>query len=382
MERRSGPPPCSLAVSRGRLLAGTDRGDIYCFSAEAEGAASVADCRTAAEFPYPDRENRQRYSRAAGWIVKQSGVVQGYCLVLDSGAGRLVYELARRTGLQVIGVEADGKKVEASRRALDRAGLYGRVVIHHLEGGELPYTDYLFNLVTSDACVRSGRPVDLGEDAERVLRPYGGVMVRGLDRKMVRRRGPLEGAGEWTHLYADPANTACSQNRLANGEMLLQWFGGPGPRDMIDRHHRSVSPLFLLPDSPLYRDPIEPPPVKKDRNRPPHHGGSQNGHPARRRWAQRFRPSALFKAGIGCALEAVGPPPDAELIKFSFASLRKAPYSDSACLFRESLTVLDRLPPPDFRGVQPDLVHSESYGGGGPKLPAPALQKPASGPGR
>jgi outer membrane protein assembly factor BamB len=56
-------------------------------------------------------------------------------------------------------------------------------------------------------------------------------------------RPPLTGAGQWTHFFAEPGNTACSGDTLVRGPFLLQWFGEPGPRDMIDRHHRTVSPL-------------------------------------------------------------------------------------------------------------------------------------------
>src|SRR5262249_5605376 len=45
-------------------------------------------------------------------------------------------------------------------------------------------------------------------------------------------------------MYSDPANTACSADPLVTGEMQLQWFGKPGPRAMIDRHHRTSAPLY------------------------------------------------------------------------------------------------------------------------------------------
>ena len=57
-------------------------------------------------------------------------------------------------------------------------------------------------------------------------------------------REELEGAGEWTHTYAEPGNSACSRDELVKGTMAIQWFGRPGPRDMIDRHHRNTPPLF------------------------------------------------------------------------------------------------------------------------------------------
>ena len=58
------------------------------------------------------------------------------------------------------------------------------------------------------------------------------------------RRGPLGGAGEWTHQYADPANTAASGDELVRGKMTPLWYGEPGPRDMIDRHNRTMAPLW------------------------------------------------------------------------------------------------------------------------------------------
>jgi len=235
----------SLAVSRGKLFASTDRGIIYCFSPEEGIEAKTVDLRRVTPFPHPDPESRRRCGEAAEWILKESGVKRGYCLVLGSGRGELVHELALRSDLQVIGVEDDEEKVEASRKALHAAGLSGRAVIRRLDGkGPLPYTDFLFNLVVSGALVRSGKPVDLGKEALRVLRPYGGVAISGLDTSSIYRRGPLEGAGEWTHLYGNPANTACSGDRLVNGNLQLQWFGRPGPSEMIDRHHRTIAPLW------------------------------------------------------------------------------------------------------------------------------------------
>jgi len=59
----------------------------------------------------------------------------------------------------------------------------------------------------------------------------------------VCRRGPLPGSGDWTQMYASPSNTACSEDRRLTGPMRIQWFGQPGPRGIIDRHHRNVPPL-------------------------------------------------------------------------------------------------------------------------------------------
>jgi outer membrane protein assembly factor BamB len=56
------------------------------------------------------------------------------------------------------------------------------------------------------------------------------------------RRGPVPDSGEWTQLYANASHTACSEDAL-RGPLAVQWFGKPGPRRMVDRHHRPMSSL-------------------------------------------------------------------------------------------------------------------------------------------
>ena len=223
--------------------------------------------------PYPTDTWTPLYERAAAVAVKQCGTSKGFCLVLDAGTGRLAYEIARRSDLRVVGIERDARKVADARRALSRVGAYGkRIVIHHTagDGDRLPYPPYFANLVVSDAAVVGGPLPPAREEILRVLRPCGGVVCIGrpegdssvkawlaastwdgadarvLDENglwAVVRRGPLPGAGEWTHGLADPGNTACSGDERVAGPLQVQWFGRPGPREMADRHHRNVSPL-------------------------------------------------------------------------------------------------------------------------------------------
>ena len=64
------------------------------------------------------------------------------------------------------------------------------------------------------------------------------------DTFAIGRRDRLEGAGEWTHFYADPGNSACSGDSLEFGPVDIQWFGRPGPRRMVDRHEKNMAPLY------------------------------------------------------------------------------------------------------------------------------------------
>ncbi|NRA95055.1 MAG: PQQ-binding-like beta-propeller repeat protein, partial [Planctomycetes bacterium] len=84
----------------------------------------------------------------------------------------------------------------------------------------------------------------LTDEVKRVVRPWGGAVFVANSHEPIWTRGPLEGAGSWTHIYANPANTACSDDTLVGADLKLQWFGGPGPNPIIDRHLRTTPPLF------------------------------------------------------------------------------------------------------------------------------------------
>jgi outer membrane protein assembly factor BamB len=278
-----------LAVAGGALLVSTDQGCIYCFRARTAGAksgneretardlghAGTLDAReTATAEPVWPKELTEVCSAAADRIVAKTNIHQGYCLVLGSGEGCLAYEIARRSRLTVVGIDPDTDCVARSRAAIDRLGLYGRVSIDQGSLGPLPYASFLFNLVVSERALVDVAAPGKSQEALRVLRPCGGTAMIGRPAVagasgaspdnyftnwvagqsgwkrsgdhgtwMTFVRPPLKKAGAWTHIYAEPGNTACSQDQLIRPPFRIQWFGEPGPRDMIDRHHRTVPPL-------------------------------------------------------------------------------------------------------------------------------------------
>jgi hypothetical protein len=63
------------------------------------------------------------------------------------------------------------------------------------------------------------------------------------------RRKELTGAGEWSHLYGRPDNSAFGGETLAGsstvGELETQWVGRPGPRYQADRQNRRPAPLAI-----------------------------------------------------------------------------------------------------------------------------------------
>ena len=269
---------CGIAIANGRLFVSTDTGAIHCFAKPPVEAPEVKD--PPATTPFPENEFTALCARAADQIVAQSGVNKGFCLVYGSGTGCLAHELAKRTDMRIIAVDGDPQKVDAARQALDAAGVYGdRVTVDHADLADLPYADYFANLIVSETLLTSDEDPPSKTEFLRLLKPLGGVACLGrpdeaplnpplpdkanVDEWLRQQgaftaeliddngrwvkvtRGPLPGAGKWTHLYADTANTACSDDELVRGPLGVLWFGRPGPERMVERHARAPAPAAM-----------------------------------------------------------------------------------------------------------------------------------------
>lgn len=261
-----------LAAANSRLYVSTDTGEITCFS-----NMQLSNPATIGPGDAPDDDIDSRYVRAARHVASTVDAKAGYCIVLGCGDGGFIAALARATGLHIVAVDDEPEKVSKVRIYLDAMGLYGSrtaVIEHSLD--RLPFTDYVANcIVSADVLDGDALPVDPGE-VVRILRPEGGVALFGMPEGaesgtfrddtrtwlakipdisswnlsdddgiwLTGSRGPLPGGGEWTHQYAEPGNTASSNDSLVDNEVSVQWFGRPGPRYIVDRHHRPMAPLY------------------------------------------------------------------------------------------------------------------------------------------
>jgi len=272
-----------LALADKRLYVSTDKGRIYCFSSSEVAKKKTPIFQRSVQLvtnPYPEDELSSVYEAAAEAIIMETGIKKGYCLILGAERGRLARELALRTELTIIGIEPDSEKARAARLALDAAGLYGeRVTIDQGDISKLSYSNYFANLIVSDSLLLTGNiPGDPSELA-RHLKPCGGYICLGVPAKAsaqagnvtseqlcrwfdrlelgqcrisqtngiwaTLQRGPLSGSGKWTHQYAEPGNTACSDDQLLGGPLGLLWFGEPGPAPMVNRHNAAAAPLAV-----------------------------------------------------------------------------------------------------------------------------------------
>ncbi len=164
--------PAAMLAADDKLFVVTLEGHIYCF-----GPQPTEPTRYAAE----DRKSAppfDEWTRRARYIIGRTGVAEGYCLVWGIGTGRLVEKLARQSDLRIVVVDPDKDKIEALRRRLDEAGLYGARVAAHL-GDPLSFSfpPYLASLIVSEDLQAAG--IDTGKTfVQRIfyaLRPYGGV---------------------------------------------------------------------------------------------------------------------------------------------------------------------------------------------------------------
>lgn len=230
-----------VALSNGRLIVSTDRGTISCFAGQAPINGAPAMTPSATPPVTPDAH----YEAVAQSILNQTGVQTGYCLDLGCGRGELSAALARSSSLFIVAVDPDAENVRSARELLIASGHYGtRAIVQQRDLTATGYPPYFADLIVSRRSLDADLTQEVVAEATRLQRPYGGVLCCGrADHLQTSVRGPLEGAGQWTHQYADPANTVNSGDLLVKGPLGMLWY-----RDIEfavpSRHGRAPAPLL------------------------------------------------------------------------------------------------------------------------------------------
>ncbi|MBN2474783.1 MAG: PQQ-binding-like beta-propeller repeat protein [Pirellulales bacterium] len=271
--------PWSMLAADGKLFVVTEQGRIYCFGAmkgqpvvqtetaadelHTEPPANASHAKTAADVS-------SLWQRHAEEILDVTGTIEGYCLMFGLGSGRLAEALVRRSQLHLVAIDPSAERVDAFRRRMRAAGLYGvRVAAHVGDPVQYPLPPYLADLLVSEdaGTLRTDRGALFINVAFRSLRPYGGVAClptgaeslqaavararpanakvkpAGQHWSLLVREGALPGAADWTHQYADAGNSVVSQDTLAKAPMGLLWFGNGPPNDaVLPRHGHGPSP--------------------------------------------------------------------------------------------------------------------------------------------
>jgi outer membrane protein assembly factor BamB len=235
-----------LAIADQALYVSTDRGTITCFvpaGAETPSPSDDPALRPNPQYaqPGPDPES---YAKTAQEIIDTIDCREGYCVDLGCGDGALAQALAQASQFHIIALDEDPRQVARARKRLSKAGLYGdRVTVLHRDLDDSGLPARFAGLVVSGRSVTEGRQAAPAEEIKRLLNPYRGMALIGKSGHLQRIFGQtLEDAGEWTHQYADAANTLCSEDDLARGPLKMLWFKDFGIQ-MPSRHGRGPAPL-------------------------------------------------------------------------------------------------------------------------------------------
>ncbi|MFH1269153.1 MAG: PQQ-binding-like beta-propeller repeat protein, partial [Planctomycetota bacterium] len=266
--------PWTMLAADGKLFVVTIEGRIYCFGVT-DGEPTTHEAASEGQTDSPLRaEEIPDFWRDAPAMIRDAGVRDGYCLLFGRANSKLAEHLARPQSeegmpkLDLIAVDPDANRVEAVRRNLQKRGLYGaRVSAYAGDPATFPLPPHLasFLFVLDDSFGRSDRDVAYLKAVFRALRPYGGTAhffveqdrlvqlaaeakLEGAKVKPSRRgcslvrEGPLPGAADWTHQYADAANSVVSKDQRVKVPLGLLWFGGPPNDEVLPRHGHGPSP--------------------------------------------------------------------------------------------------------------------------------------------
>jgi outer membrane protein assembly factor BamB len=293
-----------LAVADGSLLVSTDRGRIYCFRHAVPGSPRVNKPRVEDALPADPTvasavETVLRHADTRRGICVVLGVGDGR-LAAEIARQSEFFVVAIDPDAACV----DAARAQLARAGVYGE----RVVVHHVPEEEPAYPAWFANLIVSEEIAARPSRNRVGRDAIppgtdrrpalptcasrtqtsesatpasgrlpyrpsavlRLLQPYGGTIALRSEQGATARadwrseelsawesasddrggpwqvahRGPLRGAGEWTQMYANPANTVSSGDRLVGADFVLQWFGPPGAEDVVERHAVAMPPLF------------------------------------------------------------------------------------------------------------------------------------------
>jgi len=263
-----------LAVAGGRLYVSSIDGTVRCFVRAGSRSRLAQNVTAMGADPVSPQEKSPRLAQLAQRLVDEADVRKGYCLILAVDNAHLAAEIARIADCRVELLAADKANVQTMRKELAAQGLYGgRVCVRRMPQAGLPYPPYVFNLVIDQGSFSNGKPAAPVRETFRVTKPCGGVCLLrrpvaasaelaslAADVETLRRanstaeridgllkitRGRIPRSADWTHNYANAANTYCSEDPLVKGPFGVLWYGEPGPQKRIERHATPPVPLVV-----------------------------------------------------------------------------------------------------------------------------------------
>jgi len=256
--------PRNLMAADDRLFVVTEEGDICCFGGK-KAEAVTYDHRTAtAQGPATESDRRARA------MLEATGISEGYCLVGGASDADLLLAVAGQSTLNLTAIEPDSSVVAAARARIDAApDVNDRIAVLESALPDLDGPAYLANvmLVPDPAAVGLKPEASSARVVFHYVRPYGGIACMGWDANehaafaagvaeaglenaevtrsgdwtLLARSGALPGSADWTHQYADAANTVVSKDSRVRLPLGMLWFGGSSNTTILPRHGHGPS---------------------------------------------------------------------------------------------------------------------------------------------
>ncbi|MBM4032979.1 MAG: hypothetical protein FJ291_14500 [Planctomycetes bacterium] len=238
-----GPIALKLAADD-KLFAATNDGRVYCFAAKSHAPAKT----------WPAQPHHAPKAGTSG---------RGYYLIWGLKDGDMAQGVMLNSSERTICADPDAKKVDGVRRRLDALGLFDahrlQVLVADPMSGSFP--PHFASVITSEHRGRDGliSPAGLAA-ALRLLQPFRGAVMTHITihgdvdavfraalkehkhvgtqmsartgHTFLERAGPLPGAADWTHEFADAGNRLAVRDALIKAPLGILWYGGPAA------HHR------------------------------------------------------------------------------------------------------------------------------------------------
>jgi outer membrane protein assembly factor BamB len=242
----------TMLAADDRLFALTDENVLHCFGEETVNEVVAREL--------PGNVDGVGEVSKLGNLLKREGTSHGFALCLGIGSGEAIGELLRETELHVIALDGDAAELAAIRSKMADAGFYGeRFSAIQGDPATIEIAPYFANLIV--VVEGAGSLAADKNQLARVfewLRPYGGqlclkatVEAAGLanakvesvgEYSLVIREGALAGSDDWTHQYANAAQTVVSRDSNVKAPFGVLWFGGPSHAAVLPRHGHGPSP--------------------------------------------------------------------------------------------------------------------------------------------
>lgn len=212
------------------------------------------------------KSDRESLLKEIGVILKDMEYNSGLGIVIGLDDMELPVELARNSRFDIIVLDESESKVDDLRKTLLNAQVYGRKIsaLKVNDLNSIPVAAELANLVWV-----TGQSEVQADEVIRLIAPLGMAIIKDApddfmnnsnldwqvdikkygDKGLIFTKHQFEIAGDWTHQYGNPDNSAYGGESLWGStradDFEVQWMGRPGPRFQTDRSGRKPSPLAI-----------------------------------------------------------------------------------------------------------------------------------------